>query len=291
MKKILIYCSIFTMLSCSMETDIYGDKENLFRGELGDKPVLAKLSYIEETFRKADFSNNDAVEFGLTYLQEPKSERKKVYVEIYNDLTFGKVVEFLPNNSDYPADKFIPSEEFSQLSKLKYSNGMVQGFDKNENIIHTDTYDDKYINLTDNEISLEDLSILLLSSFSNPDASASYFIKKISEGNVARELNEKTIEVTKETGTNFKTDSYSFEVVKEKIYLNKNKGVVTRIEGYTHSDELKDLEVNFYGLTEDGTHYMKSSHFRNKQYSEAYDIFYLEYSDIFINDFKFQISK
>jgi hypothetical protein len=291
MKKFLMYCSLITLISCSVENDIYQSKGDSLRGELSGKSVLVKLSYVEETFRKAEFSNKDAVDFGLTYLEEPKSERKKIYIEIYKDMTFGKLVEFLPSNSDYPADKFIPHKDFSQLRKLIYSDGIVKGIDGAGEIVHTDTYDDQYMTDHKNNTNSGDLSKILLSSFNNPDSIADYFIKSMTEGNIFKEVNEKTIEITKQINLNSMIKTSLFEVAKEKIFLNKEKGVVTRVEGYTRADELKDLVVNMYGLTPDGIHYMKSSHFRNKQYSEAYNIFYLEYSDIFINDFKFQTSK
>lgn len=291
MKKILFYCGFFVMMSCSVENDIFGNKDNLFKGELSNKPVLVKLSYIEETFRKAEFSNSEAVEFGLTYLEEPKSERKKMYIEIYQDLTHSRLVEFLPSKSNFPADQFIPSDDFKQLSKLKYSNGIVQGFDKNGNVIINDTYDDRYMVDQVKGADTKELSQFLVNSFTNPDSSANYFIQSIIDGNMHRQLDERTIEISKPVLLNLRSNSSGFEVVKEKIFLNKDKGVVTRIEGYTQSDEIKDLEVNMYGLTADGVHYLKSSHFRNKQYSEAYDIYFLEYSDIFIKDFKFQIGK
>jgi hypothetical protein len=67
MKKILMDCSLITLISCSIENDTYQSKGDSLRGELSGKLVLVKLSYVEETFRKAEFSNNEAVDFGLTY--------------------------------------------------------------------------------------------------------------------------------------------------------------------------------------------------------------------------------
>ena len=63
-------------------------------------------------------------------------------------------------------------------------------------------------------------------------------------------------------------------------------GVVYRTEGYTSSGKLKDIEHNFYTKNDEGVIYQASSHYRNVQYSEAYDIYFTEHSDIFYSEFQ-----
>jgi len=75
------------------------------------------------------------------------------------------------------------------------------------------------------------------------------------------------------------------EVVEEKDYFLPEYGVLYRTEGYTSDGSLKDIEHHFYEFTDDNAFVMASSHYRNRRYSAAYDLSFVEYSDIFFEDY------
>ena len=81
------------------------------------------------------------------------------------------------------------------------------------------------------------------------------------------------------------------KVVEEKNYFLQEYGVIYRTEGYTSDGKIKDIEHNFYELTDNGLLVLKSSHYRSNEYSDAYNLTYIEHSDIFFENYTIQGSR
>jgi hypothetical protein len=62
------------LAACQPDGLLEGDPNDAFSPSLGDQPTLLKISYTEETQRKAEFPEGAAEKYGMTYLEEPKYE-------------------------------------------------------------------------------------------------------------------------------------------------------------------------------------------------------------------------
>ncbi len=298
MKRNMIYLMGFLILLAACQKDLLLEErgEGLLPSSLSDKPSILRLSFIEEVVRRAEFPEGSAEEFGLTYLEEPKSERKQIYLEVYYDFTFSKQVEYLTTNSKFPADQWKLPNDMPQLKKTTYSNGKITGYDASNNVIYEDTYEQQlWINPEEFQ-SIEMAREFVIASYYNPKSVKDRLLDnaKINASNYA-EIADGIIEVTQDFSSDPAAPSNRAgekgqEVASEKTYLLPDYGVVYRTEGYTASGELKDMEHNFFVFNEDSVLYMQSSHYRNLQYSSAYDISFLEHSDIFYKDFKIETS-
>lgn len=298
MKKSIIYFMgvIFLLAACQKDLLLDEGAEGLFPSALSDKPSILKLSFIEEVQRKAEFPEGTAEEFGLTYLEEPKSERKQIYLEVYYDFTFSKQVEYLQTNSKFPADQWKLPNDMPQLKKTTYINGKIKGYDDAGKIIYEDTYEQQYWINSEEFETIEKAREFVVASYFKPKTIKNRLLD-MARVNASgyTEIGDGIIEVTQifpvdATAPTSRTTEKGQEVSSEKVYLLPDYGVVYRTEGYTASGEIKDMEHNFYAFTEDSVLYMQSSHYRNLQYSSAYDITFLEHSDIFYKDFKIETS-
>ncbi|WP_258097608.1 hypothetical protein [Marinoscillum pacificum] len=296
MKAIKFAC--LTMVVCllaSCRNDVLLEErgEGLYSSSLSSKPAILKLSFVENTQRKAEFAEGQAVEFGLTYLEEPKSEKKRVYLEVYEDLTFGKQVEYLPTNSGFPADDWELPSDMPKVTKFVYVNGLVQGFDKSGNVIFEDAYEDQYWISPEEFGSAKLAAEFAVKSFYKPSEVAQKAIEIAKKGAAKFEDLDEAFQLTRYLDVEVSSSARSGdqgEVVREETYILPEYGVVYRTEGYTSSGKLKDIEHNFYTKNDDGVIYQASSHYRNVQYSEAYDIYFTEHSDIFYSEFKIETS-
>lgn len=274
--------------------------ENRSQGELtsvlGSKPVLLKLSYVEKVQRRAEFADGEALKYGLTYLEEPKSERKQVYIEVYEDFSVAKQIDYLPVKSDFPADQWHLPADMPDVARFTYIDGIVKGYDANKHVIYEDIYPVEYW-LNPNEFeSLEKAKEFAVASYYRPTSIASQTLEMAKSGadhfmtspELGLELTRTLAEPT--TTANARTNEVKREVTTEKTYISEEYGVVYRVEGFDQFGELKDLEVNFFTFNEDSVLYMESSHYRNKQYSSAYDIDFLEHSDTIYEDFAIETS-
>lgn len=284
------------MASCQKDILLEERAKGLFPSALSDKPSILKVSFIEEAVRKAEFPEGTAAEFGLTYLEEPKSERKQIYLEVYDDFTFSKQVEYLSSNRNFPADHWKLPNDMPQLKKTTYINGKITGYDASKNIIYEDTYEQQYWINSEEFETIEMAKEFVVASYYNPKSVKNKLLNmaRVNADNYS-EISDGIIEVTQNfpvdpSSLKIKTGDNGQEVSSEKIYLLPEYGVVYRTEGYTASGELKDMEHNFYAFNKDSVLYMQSSHYRNFQYSSAYDITFLEHSDIFYKDFKIETS-
>ena len=112
-----------------------GFKNNIGPSVFSGKPAILKMSYTEVAQRKAEFAEGTPKDHNLTYIEEPRSERKKVYIEIYADLTYGKQVQYLPPESDFPADTWTLPADMPEVKKIIYSNGLAKGYDDAGNLL------------------------------------------------------------------------------------------------------------------------------------------------------------
>ncbi|MBC6410249.1 MAG: hypothetical protein GDA42_07305 [Ekhidna sp.] len=97
--------SLIFILGCSDFRDEFRD--DIGPSSLSGKRSILKVSYTEAAQRKAAFYEGTPEGHSLTYMEEPRSERKQVYVEIYHDLTYSKQIIYLEPQSDFPADRPI----------------------------------------------------------------------------------------------------------------------------------------------------------------------------------------
>jgi len=255
-----------------------------------------RISFTEETQRKAEFPAGVAENKGLTYLEEPKSERKKIALEVYYDFSVGKQVEYLAPNSDFPADKWSLPKDMPKLKRITYLNGVVKGYDASQNLIYEDTYEQNYwLDPTEFE-SAEEARKFAIAAYYNPKTVGDKMINIAMEGaNSYTKLSDQVFEFTQVLDNVSSpalrgAENANLEVSTEKIYMLAEYGVVLRTEGYTASGEMKDMEHNFYAFNQDSVLYIKSSHYRNLQYSSAYDVSFTEFSDIFYENFQIETS-
>ena len=266
-----------------------------------DKPILLKVSYTEEAHRRAEFSEGVAETLGMTYLEEPKSERKQVYLEVYNDLTYSQQVDYLPALGDNPADAWTLPSDMPKVQRFTYVNGMVNGYDEKQKLIFEDTYDQNYWVDVNEFTDLEEAQNYAVSAYYSPKSVAAKTISIAQAGSESySELSPGVLEFSQQIPLPYQAEPIAArsgsskripEVSSEKRYMLAKYGIVYRTEGYTPQGDLKDLEHNFYQFTKDSVLYLASSHYRNKQYSAAYDVTFLEHSDIFYSNFTIQKSR
>ena len=278
-----------------------GFKNNIGSSALSGKPPVLKISYTEVAQRKAEFAKGTPKDHNLTYIEEPRSERKKVYVEIYADLTYGKQVQFLPPESDFPADIWTLPDDMPEVKKIIYSDGFAKGYDGAGNLLLEEPFEDTYWIDPAGFSSVEAARNYLLNSYFKPKANASETLnaaKKSSDSfSMSDEMAVATSTFSPESdnqdlppsSANLSSSAApapaNDEVVQEKNYFLPNYGVVYRTEGYTADGSLKDIEQHFYKFTKDSVFVMVSTHYRNKRHSAAYDLSFVEHSDIFFKDY------
>ena len=269
-------------------------KDDIGPSSFSGKPAILKISYTEVAQRHAEFAEGTPEGHHLTYIEEPKSERKKVYIEIYEDLTYSKQVTYLAPESDFPADQWTLPSDMPELKRVVYSDGFATGYDASgKQIVHEPFEDLYWIDPSEFE-SIEVAKEYLINSYFNPTAIASETlesIKKSSDGfgmisdEVAVVTNHFSPTATDQNTSARISSAATDEVVEEKNYFLPQYGAIYRTEGYTSDGSLKDIEHNFYEFTDDGAFVMVSSHYRNKEYSDAYELSYVEHSDIFYEDY------
>lgn len=295
--KVLAVMLVTIMIAGCKENFLLEDRnDGMLISELSGKPVLAKVSYIENSQRSADFLGVDAFELGLSYLEEVKIEKKQVYFEIYDDFSIGKQVTWLPIDSKYPDPRTLPAD-MPDVKRFTYVDGSVNGYDQGNNLIYENSYELQYF-LNINEFDSQQEAIdFLIASFYNPKKNAQIAINAAKVGADSYiELSESVIEFTQAIpldapiASNARLKTENQEVVSEKTYMLPDYGLVYRIEGYNSEGEIKDMEHRFFTFNEDSVMYLKSSHYRNMQYSNAYDISFLEQSDSFYENFKVETS-
>lgn len=296
MKLTQLLTLVLLLSSCRQNLQLEENAGGLLPSELSNKPIIFKLSYTEESQRKSEFTEGAAEKYGLTYLEEPKSERKEVYLEVYYDFSIGKQIEYLTPNSDFPADKWQLPKDMPKLKKTIYLDGVVKGYDANGTLIFEDTYNQDYWLDPTEFANVEEAQKFAIAAYYNPTSVASKMIEMAIEGADGNaELSDQVLVFTQ----NIEDNSYpaakdagnsNLEVTNEKLYMLADYGVVFRTEGYLPNGEMKDMEHKFYTFNEDSVLYVKSSHYINKQHSNAYDITFTEYSDIFYENFKIETS-
>ena len=275
-----------------------GFENNIGPSLLSGKPPILKISYTEVAQRKAEFAEGTPKDHNLTYIEEPRSERKKVYIEIYADLTYGKQVQFLPPESDFPADRWTLPDDMPEVKKIIYSDGFAKGYDGAGNLLLEEPFEDTYWIDPSNFSSVEAARNHLLNSYFKPKANASETLKsakKFSDSfSMSNEMAVATSTFSPEADNQDMPSSANLsssaapandEVVQEKNYFLPEYGVVYRTEGYTADGSLKDIEQHFYKFTKDSVFVMFSTHYRNKRHSAAYDLSFVEHSDIFFEDY------
>ena len=277
-----------------------GFKNNIGPSALSGKPAILKMSYTEVAQRKAEFPEGTPKDHNLTYIEEPRSERKKVYIEIYADLTYGKQVQYLPPESDFPADTWTLPDDMPEVKKIIYSNGLAKGYDDAGNLLLEEPFEDTYWIDPSGFPSVEAARNYLLNSYFKPKANASETLnsaKKFSDSfSMSDEMAVATSTFSPEPANQDLPSSANLsssaapapandEVVQEKNYFLPEYGVLYRTEGYTADGSLKDIEQHFYKFTKDSVFVMVSTHYRNKRHSAAYDLSFVEHSDIFFQDY------
>ena len=276
-----------------------GFENNIGPSALSGKPPILKISYTEVAQRKAEFAKGTPKDHSLTYIEEPRSERKKVYIEIYADLTYGKQVQYLPPESDFPADRWILPADMPEVKKIIYSDGFAKGYDDAGNLLLEEPFEDTYWIDPARFSSVEAARNFLLNSYFKPKANASETLnaaKKFSDSfsMTGDEMAVATNTFSPESPNQNLPSSANLsssaapsndEVVQEKNYFLPAYGVVYRTEGYTADGSLKDIEQHFYKFTKDSAFVMVSTHYRNKRHSAAYDLSFVEHSDIFFKDY------
>ena len=289
------------LVSCQKDALLENTSDDTFPDALTDKPALLKVSFTEETHRKAEFPEGAAEKYGMTYLEEPKSERKHIYIEVYNDFTYSKQVEYVPTTSDFPADGWSLPEDMPKVRKFTYVNGIVTGYDAKQNVIYEDTYEPSYWLDANAFDSAEEAKAFAVATYYNPSSIAKKAIAMAKAGTDSySELSDQAIVFTQALDVPTQNgpavarreaaNGKGLEVSSEKLYMLPEYGVVYRTEGYTANGDLKDLEHNFYAFNEDSALCLTSSHYRNEQYSSAYDITFIEHSDIFYSNFVIKTS-
>ena len=297
---ILLVVILGFMTACQTDTLLEESSDNP-TAQLSDKPILLKISYTEEAQRRAEFDKGVAETLGMTYLEEPKSERKQVSFEVYNDLTYSQQVEYLPTRSDFPADAWTLPSDMPKVQRFTYVNGVVNGYDEQQKLIYEDTYNQNYWVDVSEFADLEEAREYAISAYYNPKSIAAKTIAMAQAGSDSyAELSTGVLEFSQQLDLPYQAEPIAArsgsskripEVSKEKRYMLAKYGVVYRTEGYTPQGDLKDLEHNFYQFNKDSVLYLASSHYRNKQYSAAYDVTFLEHSDIFYSNFIIQKSR
>lgn len=303
MKKslFLLVITLGLMTACQKDNLLEENNDGSTAAPLSDKPILLRISYTEEAHRRAEFDKGVAEELGMTYLEEPKSERKQVYFEVYNDLTYSQQVDYLPILSDNPADAWILPSDMPKVQRFTYINGVVNGYDEKQKAIYENTYDQDYWVDISAFADLEEARRYAVSAYYSPKSIAQKSIAIAQNGaDSYTEYSPEVMEFTQQIALPYQSDAPAArtdatkqipEVSSEKSYMLAKYGIIYRTEGYTLQGDLKDLEHNFYQFTKDSVFYLASSHYRNKQYSAAYDVTFLEHSDIFYSNFTIQKSR
>ncbi len=303
MKKslFLLVITLGFLTACQKDALLENSDDESASSLKSDKPILLKISYTEEAHRRAEFSEGVAETLGMTFLEEPKSERKQIYLEVYKDLTYSQQVDYLPNLSDNPADMWTLPSDMPKVQRFTYVNGVVNGYDEKQKLIFEDTYDQNYWVDVSEFADLEEAREYAISSYYSPKGVAAKTIAMARAGSESyAELSPGVLEFNQQIPLPYQVEPIAArsgsskripEVSSEKRYMLAKYGIVYRTEGYTPQGDLKDLEHNFYQFNKDSVLYLASSHYRNKQYSAAYDVTFLEHSDIFYSNFTIQKSR
>lgn len=188
-----------------------------------------------------------------------------------------------------------------KVQKFTYVNGVVKGYDAKRDVIFEDTYQpDLWLDPGAFE-SVEEAKKFAVATYYNPKSVAKKAIAMAKNGaDSYSELSDEAVVLTQQlelpltdvpaVARTKAANDRALEVSSEKIYMLPDYGTVYRTEGYTARGDLKDLEHNFFTFTEDSVLHLASSHYRNIQYSTAYDITFVEHSDIFYSNFVIQTS-
>jgi len=290
----LLICTLF--YGCTNDLLVADNDESAYPALLKEGPVILKMSYIEDNVRYADFPDKSALELGLTFIEEPKSEKKQVYIEVFDDFSVAKSVEYLPSERNYSADNYQLSSDMPEVKKFTYVGGAVKGYDQTGKLIFESDYEERpWLELAEFD-SREDALLHAVNTFYNPKKAAPKALEMAKEGtsNLIEDNNASITlvknvfhEIPKKSARN-RSHRGAGEVTEEKVFLLPEYGVVHRVEGYTANGDLKDVEQNYFSFNEDSVMYLKSSHFINKQYSEAYDTYFIERSNTFYENFRIE---
>ncbi|MBC6425154.1 MAG: hypothetical protein GDA51_01520 [Ekhidna sp.] len=289
--------SLIFILGCSDFRDEFRD--DIGPSSLSGKRSILKVSYTEAAQRKAAFDEGTPEGHSLTYMEEPRSERKQVYVEIYHDLTYSKQIIYLEPQSDFPADRHVLPDDMPEMKKVIYSDGFARGYDKAGKLILEEPFEDRYWIDPSVFVSIEDAGEYVINTYFDPEAIAEEtleYVRRYSD-RFERLGDGSCMAVSQLEPSSFqqeasaRTGEAADEVVEEKTYFMPRYGVLYRTEGYTADGTLKDIEHNFYEFTTEGAFVMTSSHYRNRRYSAAYDLSFVEHSDIFFENYKIQANK
>ena len=186
-----------------------------------------------------------------------------------------------------------------EIKKAVYSDGSARGYDASGKLIVEETFEDTYWVDPSLFDYMEDAIDHVVNSYFDPQAIAAETLELARkhadnfqwlDGQAAVVTNRVVLPLDGQN-TAARSAGSTDEVAEEKTYLLPEYGVVYRTEGYTSEGVLKDMEHHFYRFTAEGALVMTSSHYRNKMYSVAYDLSYIEYSDIFFTDYIIQTNK
>lgn len=206
----------------------------------------------------------------------------------------------MPPESDFPADRWTSPDDMPEVKKIIYSDGFAKGYDNAGNLLLEEPFEDTYWIDPSGFSSVEAARNFLLNSYFKPKANASETLnaaKKFSDSfSISDEMAVATNTFSPESDNQDLPSSANLsssaapapandEVVQEKNYFLPEYGVVYRTEGYTADGSLKDIEQHFYKFTKDSVFVMVSTHYRNKRHSAAYNLSFVEHSDIFFKDY------
>ena len=297
--KSILLNALFILFICGCE-----DIQSEFRDDTGPsalsrKPAVLKVTYLEVAQRRAEFAEGTPQGHSLTYIEEPRSERKQVYIEVYDDLTYSKQINYLEPESDFLADDHVLPDDMPEMKKVIYSDGFARGYDKSGKLILEEPFDDSYWVDPSEFGSKEEAIAYAIDAYFNPTAIAAKTLESAERyadnfellGEQAAMMTTRLAPSPVNQSPSARNTGSPDEVVEEKIYLLPEYGAVYRTEGYTSDGTLKDIEHNFYDFTPDGAFVMTSSHYRNREYSAAYDLSYIEHSDIFFENYKIEANK
>lgn len=294
MKTQPVLLTILLLIAFGCE-DIQSEfKDDIGPSSFSEQLAILKISYTEIAQRKAEFAEGTPEDHNLTYIEEPRSERKKVYIEIYGDLTYSKQVTYLQTKSDFPADAWTLPADMPEMRKIIYSDGFAKGYDASGKQILQEPFEDIYWIDPSQFENREAAKDYLINSYFNPTAIASEtleFVQKFADSfslmsdEVVVAINRFSSQAINQNTSGRVSSDASNEVVEEKDYFLPEYGVIYRTEGYTSDGSLKDIEHHFYEFTDDGAFVMTSSHYRNRRYSIAYELSFVEYSDIFFENY------
>lgn len=290
---VLLLVLITLLYACTDEL-IVEESNRKLTSEFSEKASALKLSYIEEAIRSSEFPEGKAMELGLTFMEEPKSTKMRVYIEVYEDLTFTKETTYLPSNNGFPADEHQAPEDMPRVKRYLYQNGVTKGYDKNGQEIFEEQGGETYFMEPSSFESTQKAMDFIKNNYVAPLKNAQLTLDRLKENNSWENIDNTLLKITNtfDVPQNYTSSSRvnadNDIVTIEKRFYDQQFGLLIRTEGYTSNNELKDMEHNFYAYTADSVLYLQSSHYINKEVLSAYDIAIEEKSDIFYSDFKFE---